>query len=80
MVDEFRGATRQGRTRQALGGDRGKNAGPTEQENGTQGKSGETNEPTSLKRAATSDFRLYRAPKFERRRQGQSQKVPILKY
>jgi hypothetical protein len=35
---------------------------PTQQKEGSQGKSGETNTPTRFERAAGSDTKLYRAP------------------
>lgn len=68
MVDEFQGVHPVSRIRHALERDRGKNAGPTDQVNGSQGKSGETNRPSCLERAATSDAKLYRAPTLEGRR------------
>jgi hypothetical protein len=53
--------------RHALECDQGKNAGPTDQEYGSQRNSGETYAPTRLERADPSDAELYLALKLEGR-------------
>jgi hypothetical protein len=51
--------------RQAFKYDRRKNAGPMDQEYGSQRNSGETYGPTRLERADSSDAKLYRVPKMD---------------
>ena len=53
------------RIRLALECDRRKNAGPTDQESGSQRNSGETYALTRVERAGSSEAKLYRAPKMD---------------